>query len=835
LRAIRPPADAWTEYVYTNAAGTTPAGLSVKRYPLGSDLSSSSPQVLTDNEYYFDAWGRLIETKAQMPDGWSSIVRNFDAMGRLSSTGTPVSKTTGTYENFTPAHLSSFTYDPFGREQSITQADNSITTLAYTGARQTVRTNSGLALPAGTSPTSATSTETYDRLGRLASVSQQSGATSASSAIGSNVTTSYGYDAADHLISVQSGTQSRAFEYDGRGFLVSETHPEKGVAGNGTTLYQVTDSAGNIDGYDARGHSRRRLDGSVNGGFDLALTYDSAERLIKLEDIDPASTNPKTRRILKEFTFGTANAASNYKQGRVETATRHNYLPGLTGDVVVTETYKYGSSSGRPSARDTLVENVNGATRTTLQSLTKNFTYDQLGATSQVDYPICTTVPCGGLALAGPTFTHKNGFLTGVSSYAPAITYTADGAIFEVNHNASGSIKDTYAPDTSGMMRPGVISFAGVACASAAVSGDQTIATGQAAAIVVAFSGTGPWNITWSDGISQNGITQNPLTRNVSPSVTTIYRITSITDSTSCAGSSSGSATVTVQSCSASATVSGGASITIGQSTQIQASLAGTAPWRITWSDGIQESGINTATWQRTVSPTTTTIYTITSVTDATGCAGTRGGTATVTVAGLPAPTGFLATTVTGNILAVSMSWIFVQGASWYQIERATRITLNDWQAVSAHLTSAAFTDSFGPAANPVTYLYRLRRGITISGTDYLSDPSPLDYATIGTNLFTDEPLNNGITKAAIKGIHLGELRHAIDAVRYAAGYPPAWSSYAAVTGAIYALDNTTARQKLDEAVTFLVNHGVPYSGEVPATNSRIWAYQLQQIRDGVR
>jgi hypothetical protein len=134
-----------------------------------------------------------------------------------------------------------------------------------------------------------------------------------------------------------------------------------------------------------------------------------------------------------------------------------------------------------------------------------------------------------------------------------------------------------------------------------------------------------------------------------------------------------------------------------------------------------------------------------------------------------------------------------------------------------------------------VTYLYRLRRGITISGTDYLSDPSPLDYATIGTNLFTDEPLNNGITKAAIKGIHLGELRHAIDAVRYAAGYPPAWSSYAAVTGAIYALDNTTARQKLDEAVTFLVNHGVPYSGEVPATNSRIWAYQLQQIRDGVR
>jgi hypothetical protein len=144
--------------------------------------------------------------------------------------------------------------------------------------------------------------------------------------------------------------------------------------------------------------------------------------------------------------------------------------------------------------------------------------------------------------------------------------------------------------------------------------------------------------------------------------------------------------------------------------------------------------------------------------------------------------------------------------------------------------------DSFGPAANPATYLYHVRRGITIGGTDYLSAPSPLDYATIGTNLFTDEPLDNGITKAAIKGIHMGELRHAIDAVRYAAGFnAPAWSSYAPATGPVYAADFIMARQKLDEAASILVNHGVPYSGEVPATNSRIWAYQLQQIRDGVR
>ena len=84
-------------------------------------------------------------------------------------------------------------------------------------------------------------------------------------------------------------------------------------------------------------------------------------------------------------------------------------------------------------------------------------------------------------------------------------------------------------------------------------------------------------------------------------------------------------------------------------------------------------------------------------------------------------------------------------------------------------------------------------------------------------------------------GIHIGELRHAIDAVRRAAGYPPAWSSYAAATGPVTASDIVTARQKLDEAVVPLLNHGVTYTGEAPAMNAKIWAYQMQQIRDGVR
>jgi hypothetical protein len=280
--------------------------------------------------------------------------------------------------------------------------------------------------------------------------------------------------------------------------------------------------------------------------------------------------------------------------------------------------------------------------------------------------------------------------------------------------------------------------------------------------------------------------------------------------------------------------VSGGGSVNIGQSSQIQAALTGTAPWGVTWSDGVSQSGITQNPYVRTVTPGTTTTYTVTTVTDATGCSGTKSGSATVDVNGLAAPTGFAATTVTGNSLNVSMSWNAVQGAAWYQVERATRITLNDWQPVNGHVTGTGTVNTLGANANPVTYLYRVRSGITIGGTDYASSPSALDYATVATVLFTNDPIQAGIT--GISGSHMGELRHAIDAVRYAAGFnTPVWSSYAAATGPVLAADNTIARQKLDEAVVILVNHGAFYSGETPALSGRIWAYQYQQMREGVK
>ena len=143
--------------------------------------------------------------------------------------------------------------------------------MTYHGVRQVDRTVK-VATAVG-SETAATTTEIYDRQGRLLSVTEPSGSG------GANVTTTYGYDVGNRLVSVStpatvSGspvTQTRSFSYDRAGLLQSETHPELGAAGNGSTTYPL---------YDSRGHLLKRIDG-LN---DLTFVYDPAERLFQVKE-----------------------------------------------------------------------------------------------------------------------------------------------------------------------------------------------------------------------------------------------------------------------------------------------------------------------------------------------------------------------------------------------------------------------------------------------------------------------------------------------------------------------------------------------------------------------
>lgn len=343
------------------------------------------------------------------------------------------------------AHRTSFLYDALGRKSRITQPDGKYVSFVY-GSVRTIDRKAWLAT--GAFETEVTTTETYDGGGHLYSVTEGSGANNG------NVTTYYGYDVGDRLITVATpaaeGTQTRTFIYDGRGFLQYEVHPELGVAGGGTTTYSD---------YDSRGHVGRKISGLTDGAFDLKYTYDPSERLTDVTEPDPASfTTPKARRSVANLQYATSNNPSNCttgtcdaRNGKLLTATRHNYDP-LFGDVAVAETYTYQGRAGRVSSRGTTVNSTasfDGATFNYSQ------TWDDLGGLAALTYPQAT-----GVSAPARTVTNgfTNGLLTSVGSYASSIAYQPNGVIATVTHGSgSTAVTDTWAADPAGMPRPASI------------------------------------------------------------------------------------------------------------------------------------------------------------------------------------------------------------------------------------------------------------------------------------------------------------------------------------------------------------------------------------------
>jgi RHS repeat-associated protein len=421
----------------------TPTGTSATSYTYSSSGTPKADiaQGSIASSVIFDMFGRVsLETKPMVTaTGLVNVSRTttYDSLGRVRYT-----------YDWGSTSPSATTYDMFGRPVSVTAPDASVTTLAYTGVSKTTRTRS----VAGVSGAlSSVTTEKYDSQGRLASVTEPSGNS------GADVMTSYGYDVGNRLITAVTGVQTRQFSYDGRGFLLSEQHPELGVSGNGTRSYSD---------YDARGHATHVVTGPANGPFDLKYTFDVAERLQKVEDFDPAASTP-TRRELKSFNFGTSNSPSvctvpsstcDARNGKLYSAVRTNYDSTL-GNVAVTSTYAYTALGGRLSQVDTAASstaNFTGRTFTLSQA------YDSLGMPSQIIYPTCISTGCPGGGVIGTlALGYNKGMLTTVGTpttagaYASNLTYQTNGIIDTVSH--ANGITETWGADPIGMPRPASI------------------------------------------------------------------------------------------------------------------------------------------------------------------------------------------------------------------------------------------------------------------------------------------------------------------------------------------------------------------------------------------
>ena len=150
---------------------------------------------------------------------------------------------------------------------------------------------------------------------------------------------------------------------------------------------------------------------------------------------------------------------------------------------------------------------------------------------------------------------------------------------------------------------------------TAVVSGSATICGGSSTTILAGLTGTGPWNVNWSDGVNQSNVSASPATRNVSPSTTTTYTVTNLTDAfyaTALADDLTGSAVVTVNAMSANPT-SASASVNplcTGGSTVLTLTGGGGGTGEtITWYTGSCGGTLAGTGNSLSVSPTTTTTY----------------------------------------------------------------------------------------------------------------------------------------------------------------------------------------------------------------------------------
>jgi RHS repeat-associated protein len=258
--------------------------------------------------------------------------------------------------------------------------------------------------------------------------------------------------------------QTRTFNYDNRGFLTSETHPEI----TGTVTYGQ---------YDARGNMGRKIEGASN----ILYSYDSAGRTVSLKE-------GGTQRLLKEFEYYSDNAPGDDdgRRGKLKKATRVNWvknpfcqdtpqIPGNECDpnvltdaqVKISEEYTYRGRSGRLDSRLTKLN----ADNPTPYQFYQTFSYDELGDLLTQSYPQCQNVTCTNSGAVVPRtvkYEYEQGFLNRVWSgkpavpvnYASSITYHQNQMLDTVVHG--NGVTDTYERSSSnGMSRPHRIRFNG--------------------------------------------------------------------------------------------------------------------------------------------------------------------------------------------------------------------------------------------------------------------------------------------------------------------------------------------------------------------------------------
>ncbi len=244
--------------------------------------------------------------------------------------------------------------------------------------------------------------------------------------------------------------------------------------------------------------------------------------------------------------------------------------------------------------------------------------------------------------------TWSNGTVnTPVNSASNSITIPVNPTASATTYSLVGTVTGLYG--CSAAVNPATALINVHPLPTATVSGNSTVCAGTATSFNINFTGTGPFNYTYSNGSTNTSGTtsNNPVTINVTPSSTTTYTPVAITD-TYCTGTVlNGNAVVTVNPLP-TASITGNDTICFGGNTSITINFTGTAPYNYSYSANGTSAGnfvANTNSVTIPIAPTTSTTYALgATVTDANTCVGNSSAT-TVYVKVTPTPSATLAGT----------------------------------------------------------------------------------------------------------------------------------------------------------------------------------------------
>jgi gliding motility-associated-like protein len=237
------------------------------------------------------------------------------------------------------------------------------------------------------------------------------------------------------------------------------------------------------------------------------------------------------------------------------------------------------------------------------------------------------------------------------------LVYSINGTESLLNNINNGHIESLTLSQTSSISIVSVVQTSGLICVgsgnsinvnitptpTATISGGGGICAGANANITFNFSGTGPFDVVYTDGNQNYTLTgvNNGHTISVSPVSNTTFSLISMNDNSSlqCSGTVSGNVTFTI-SAEPQASISGNASICIGQSTNLTFLITGNGPFDVVYTDGTSNfslNGINSG-FTQSVSPQFLTSYQLVSVAISSNptCTGSVSGSAQVTVSSAP-------------------------------------------------------------------------------------------------------------------------------------------------------------------------------------------------------